>query len=327
MMGGSSMFNSSFADIQKTLLPPMFSLEFVVAFVGNTLAIGLFLKQRKSWHSGIIYAFSLAVNDLLYVITLPLLIIYYSNNKHWVFGPALCKIERFLFTWNLYGSAFFITCISLNRYLGIVHPMFTRKHLTLKRTKIVSLMVWALAGILTSPVFVFSEIKVKANRSECLGSASNEALPHYLKYSLFMAVVGCAVPFLLSFLSYISILKVVLRSQSVDMAERRRVGLLVCTVITLYAVSFFPYVVLRNVNLYRRLHRLDKRVRHVYAAYQLSKGLVSLNMCIHPVLYASQLDNLKALCGPCRRERVSTKGDEVTMTNCQNHLPLLEQRR
>ncbi|XP_062891720.1 suppressor of SWI4 1 homolog [Mobula hypostoma] len=308
MEGQKNRFNASHADIQRSILPPFFGVEFVLAFIGNSLAIGLFLRQRRTWHSGIIYAFSLAVNDLLYVVTLPLLVAYYSMGKHWVFGEGLCKIERFLFTCNLYGSALFITCISLNRYMGIVHPMFTHNHLELKHAKIVSLVVCLIACTITSPTLVYSEVKAKGNKSECLGSASDEALPSYFSYSLSLAVLGCIIPFLVTFVSYLSIFKVVLRSQSVDKLQRRKVGLLVCTVIVLYAVSFIPYVVLRNSNLYRRLHKLDKgRPSPIYKAYQLSKGLVSLNSCIHPLLYASQLDSLREMCMGCGRQRVSTQ--------------------
>ncbi|XP_059846890.1 suppressor of SWI4 1 homolog [Hypanus sabinus] len=306
--GQKNGFNTSYADIQRSILPPLFGVEFVVAFIGNSLAIILFLRQRRAWHSGIIYAFCLAVNDLLYVITLPMLVVYYSMGKHWVFGVALCKIERFLFTCNLCGSALFITCISLNRYMAIVHPMFTHNHLELKHAKIVSLVVWLMACTITSPMLVYSKVKVKGNNSECLGSASDEDLQSYFPYSLSLAVLGCLIPFLVTFASYLSIFKVVLHIQSIDNLERRKVGLLVCTVVVLYAISFIPYVVLRNVNLYRRLHVLDPHgPSPIYKAYQLSKGLVSLNSCIHPLLYASQMDSLREMCMGCGRQRVNTQ--------------------
>ncbi|XP_067829067.1 P2Y purinoceptor 11 [Heptranchias perlo] len=307
-MNGSSAhsFNVSFADIQKAFLPPVFGVEFVLAFLGNSLAIWMFLCRDKPWHTGIVYAFSLAVNDLLYVITLPLLILYYSNGKDWVFGEAICKIERFLFTCNLYGSTFLITCISLNRYLGIVHPMFAHNHLQAKHAWFTSLAVWVLASAITSPAFVFSEVKVLRNRSECLGTASDEMLSHYFPYSLFLAALGCAVPFTVTLGSYLSIFRAVHNSQSLKSSEKRRVALLVCVVVVLYAVSFIPYNILRNTNLYRRLHSLDKKPSSIYTAYQVSKGLVTLNMCIHPLLYATLLDNVRGLCVNCTWRKVTT---------------------
>ncbi|XP_078285622.1 P2Y purinoceptor 11 [Rhinoraja longicauda] len=309
MAGGSNSSGASHADIQGKFLPPLFGVVFVVAFVGNAVAICLFLRQRRSWHSGIIYAFSLAVNDLLYVITLPLMLAYYTAGKDWAFGAAMCKLERFLFACNLYGSALLIACISLNRYTAIVHPMFTHNHLRLKHAKMASLGAMLLAAAITSPTLAFSQLSPNGNRTECLGSASDEALEPYLAYSLSVAVVGCALPFLVTFLSYLSIVRVVAGSRSTGKSELRRVWLLVCTVVVLYAVSFIPYTVLRNVNLYRRLHRLDRDgFSPIYTAYQLSKGLVSLNACIHPLLYATQMDNLKEMWATCGRRRVRTQG-------------------
>ncbi|XP_078063007.1 P2Y purinoceptor 11 [Mustelus asterias] len=294
-----------FSETQKALLPPIFSIEFIWAFIINSVAIWLFLRQTKGWHTGTVLAFNLALNDLFYIITLPLLVVYYSNNKEWIFGKALCKIERFLFTCNLYGSKFLITCISFNRYLAIVHPMFTRNKIQAKHGKVVSLLVWVLAIILTSPTLYFSTVHVKGNRSECLGSASDEMLPRYFPYSLFLAVFGCALPFAVNVMSYLCIFREVGRSQSVSSTERWQVARLVCVVLLLYAVSFIPYTLLRNLNLYQRLLHIngsDAGARShsdtttFYLAYQVSKCMLTLSMCIHPLLYATLFNKLKRLC-------------------------------
>uniref|UniRef100_UPI00398EFE6E suppressor of SWI4 1 homolog n=1 Tax=Pristiophorus japonicus TaxID=55135 RepID=UPI00398EFE6E len=298
--------NASHGDIQQAILPPLFGVEFVVAFLGNSLAIWLFLGHDKPWHSGITYAFNLAVNDLSYVVTLPLLVAYYSNGKDWMFGGWLCKVERFLFTCNLYGSALFITCISLNRYLGIVHPMFTHNHLRPKHARVASLVTWVLAIAITAPTLAFSEVTMEGNRSECLGTARYEALPQYITYSLFLAAFGCALPFAVTLLCYLAILRAVRGSRGVDGPEKRRVALLAAVVVMLYAMSFVPYTVLRNVNLYRRWHQLDRgQLSPIYTAYQVSKALVSLNTCVHPLLYATLLDNARDMCSACTWQQVS----------------------
>ncbi|KAJ8283547.1 hypothetical protein COCON_G00023970, partial [Conger conger] len=120
----------SMAEFQEQFLPPMFGVQFCVALVGN--AVGLWLmvmrERRRSWHTGLVFSCNLAASDLLYALTLPLLVAYYSDRKRWRFGPAACKAERFLFTCNLYGSVLFVTGISVNRYVGVVHPFFARSH-------------------------------------------------------------------------------------------------------------------------------------------------------------------------------------------------------
>ncbi|XP_059495991.1 suppressor of SWI4 1 homolog [Stegostoma tigrinum] len=306
--GAKTWSNGSFADIQKALLPPIFGIEFICAFTVNSLAIWFFLSRVKVWHTGIIFAFTLAVNDLVYVTTLPLLIVYYANDKDWIFGQVLCKIERFLFTCNLYGSTFLITSISINRYLGIVHPLFTHRHIQPKHARVASLLVWALSIAITSPTFVFSEVTVTRNTSECLGSSSDEQLPQYFSYSLFLAVFGCALPFAMTSFSYICIFWKVHSSQTVDSSDRRQVALLVCAVLVLYIVSFIPFTILRNVNLYRRLHGLDlRKSRPIYTIYQVSKCLLTLSMCVHPLVYAAVLNNVREICHSCTWHTVSTE--------------------
>ncbi|XP_041032854.1 suppressor of SWI4 1 homolog [Carcharodon carcharias] len=303
--------NASFAEIQRALLPPVFGIEFIWASFINSLAIWLFLSRAKHWHAGLTYAFCLALNDLLYVTTLPLLVIYYANNKDWIFGKGFCKIERFLFTCNLYGSMFLIACISLNRYLAIVHPMFSRNHAQTKYAKIVSLTVWFLAIAITSPTLYFSTVSVNGTKTECLGSSSDELLPVYFPYSLFLAVFGCAFPFAVTLLSYMCIFREIRSSQSVNRSERRQVALLVCVVIVLYTISFIPYTLLRNLNMYRRLHRLDGEKNPspspIYIGYQVSKCLLTLSMCIHPLLYASLFQRLRSMCMSCAQQKLPTE--------------------
>ncbi|XP_072346968.1 P2Y purinoceptor 11 [Scyliorhinus torazame] len=302
--GGNTWSNASFGEFQTAFLPLAFGLQFIWAFIINSLAIWMFLSQSKPWHIGIIYAFNLALNDLLYVITLPLLVVYYFNNKNWIFGDTFCKMERFLFTCNLYGSMFLITCISFNRYLAIVHPMFTRNTIQAKHGKVVSLLVWALAIAITSPTLYFSRVSVAGNKTECLGTSTGELLPEYFPYSLCLAVFGCAVPFAVTFWSYICIFRELRSSQSVSRSERRQVAVLVCVVIVLYAVSFIPYTCLRNINMYRRLYNRDRgRPISIYKLYQVSKCLLTLSMCIHPLLYTDFFHKIKRLCTSDRQQK------------------------
>ena len=70
-----------------------------------------------------VYTLNLALADLLYACSLPLLIYNYAQGDHWPFGDLTCRLIRFLFYANLHGSILFLTCISFQRYLGICHPL------------------------------------------------------------------------------------------------------------------------------------------------------------------------------------------------------------
>lgn len=293
-------------EFQQWLLPPMLGVEFCVALAGNVAGLWLIWARargrgrgRRDWHAGLVFSCNLAASDLLYALTLPLLVAYYAGGKHWRFGEAACRAERFLFTCNLYGSILFVTCISLNRYLGIVHPFFARNHVGTGRAGVACVAVWATVAAISSPVLRFAGTSASNVSVECSSTRSQADEPPHFAYSLFLAAFGCLLPFLATAASYGAIFRAVWRNANITRAEKRKVGLLVLAVVALYAVSFLPYHVLRNLHLRMKLQnrsRLDRTRLAVYQAYQVSKGLVTLNMCLHPLLYMALIGSVRALC-------------------------------
>ncbi|XP_030052955.1 P2Y purinoceptor 11 [Microcaecilia unicolor] len=297
--------NTSFAAFQVAFLPSMFGIEFLLAFCGNVLALYLFTTREKTWHTGIIYSVNLVVSDLLYALSLPLLVIYYYKNKHWLFGEGVCKLERFLFNSNLYGSIFFITCISLNRYVAIVHPMYAHSRIDPKHAKAISVAVWIVVVAICAPVFTFSSLESRENATECIGTAVDGRLWDYLPYSLFLASFGCGLPFLLTLASYTSVAWTVFKNKNLKGLEKKKVAIIVFVVLALYTISFVPYHVLRNLNLYRRMHKLDYQDCNtwIHSGFQVTKALVTLNMCVHPLLYTAVADSMRSIYSCAEREK------------------------
>ncbi|KAM4598569.1 P2Y purinoceptor 11 [Polymixia lowei] len=286
---------------QVALLPSMYGVEFCLALAGNCFALWLFMvKQRRNWHTGIVLSCNLAISDLLYVLTLPLLIVYYILDKKWIFGDAVCKTERFLFACNLYASIFFIMGISVNRCVAIAYPFFTRSHVQPAHAKAVSVLIWILVTAISCPVLKFASIcpAEHVNKTQCVSycqSIHGDERPHF-NYSVFLAVFGCLVPFVVTFISYCVVIWVVWKNANITTLEKQKIALMVISVIVLYAISFVPYHVFRNWHLYLRINYPTHFVCWIYDSYQVSKGLATLNMCIHPLLYMAVFDNIKIAC-------------------------------
>ncbi|XP_009280758.1 PREDICTED: uncharacterized protein LOC103901576 [Aptenodytes forsteri] len=255
----------------------------------------------RSWHSGIVYSFHLAVSGMLYSLSLPFLAAYYYPPKDWRYGAVLCKLERFLFNCNLYGGIFFVTCISLNRYLGIVYPLRVHGRLQPHHAKALSAVVWVLAGVLSAPTFFFSELQEAEGGIECLGSAAPQRLRGFYPYSLLLAGLGCGLPFLLTASCYAAIIRTVFRNPHLSRPEKRKVGMLVGAGVALYAFSYLPYHIFRNLNLGRRLLQPGTEdcavSRTIHATAQVCKILVNLNICLHPLLYATLANSTQSCCG------------------------------
>lgn len=302
----------NFSDCERFqigALPAVYGVEFVVALAGNLFALRLLLtKERRNWHAGVVLSCNLAISDLLYILTLPLLIVYYSLGKQWPFGEAACKIEKFLFTCNLYVSIFFIVAISVNRCVALKWPFFARSYVEPAHLKVVSVVVWVVVGVISSPGLKFASIcHDKNNATLCVAFCDqniNDAMP-FLTYKIFLAVFGCLVPFLVTFTSYYVVICEVRKNVSITSLEKRKVALLVSSVVVLYAVSFVPYHVSQIAHLYRRIFNPNKPVCWIYNAYQVSKGLATLNMCIHPILYVAVFDSIRvACCGNSSEDKI-----------------------
>lgn len=280
---------------QIYLLPPMYSIEMCVALAGNLFALWLLLmRERQNWHTGVVFSCNLAISDVLYVLTLPLLIIYYAKKKQWTFGVAACKIERFLFNCNLYVSIFFIMCISVNRYVAIVYPFFTRNHIRPKHAKIASALVWLTVVITLTPVLRFAGTINLQDKTLCVSCYDDNMDSSHFKYKVFLMVVGCMLPLVVTFASYLGVIWTVLKNKNITTLEKRKVALMVALVCVLYAISFVPYHVLQTYQVYLRMNRNVKC--WVHDSYQVSKVLATLNMCIHPLLYMAVFDSIRTAC-------------------------------
>ncbi|XP_069737694.1 P2Y purinoceptor 11 [Phaenicophaeus curvirostris] len=291
----------NFSAFQESLWPVL-AAQFPPALLGNGLAVYRLAVGDGAWHGGVVYAFHLALSGLLYSLSLPFLAAYYFPPKSWRYGSALCKLERFLFNCNLYGGAFFVACIGLHRYLGVVHPLRVRGRLGPGEAQALSVAVWVLAAALSAPTLVFSELReTEEGAVECVGSAAPRRLPQFYPYSLVVAALGCAAPFLLTAWCYAAVLRTVWRNPHLSRAEKRKVGMLVAVGVALYAFSYLPYHVFRNLNLWRRLPRPGREdcavSRAVHAAAQVGKILVNVNVCLQPLLYAALADGVWGCCG------------------------------
>nr|XP_005910914.1 PREDICTED: P2Y purinoceptor 11 [Bos mutus] len=338
----SEAADSVLSGLQDGFLWPMLVVEFLVALAGNSLALYRFCsREQHPWPPAMIFSAQLAVSDLLYALTLPPLAAYIYPPKHWRYGEAACRLERFLFTCNLLGSVIFITCISLNRYMGIVHPFFTHSQLRPKHAWAVSAAGWVLAVLLAAPTLSFSHLS-KSQRpgqcsvanlgacTKCLGTAGDSQLEAYRVYSLALVTLGCGLPLLLTLAAYGALGRAVQHSHSMTAANKLQVTVLVASGVALYASSYVPYYITAVLNVYARLRWLalcpgftseaaaEKALaQRTYLAHQVTRGLVPLAICIHPLLYMAVVPSLDC-CHQC-----CGQGQTPKSTTCSSQaLPL-----
>ncbi|KAM8913225.1 P2Y purinoceptor 1-like isoform 2-T2 [Spinachia spinachia] len=261
-------------NFTHAFLPPVFVMVFVVGTLSNIWGLRSVYNSWSKIGSINVFMFNLGVADLLYLSTLPFLVHYYARSSRWQFGPAFCKMTRFCFNLNLYGSIGFLTCISVYRYLGIVHPMWVMGKITSRHSLAVSALVWLLVFIQILPDMFYDKNSPESPNS-CFDTTSNELIHGYLPYSVAWAVTGFAVPLVIILVCYGHVVVVLAMKANVNPLLKQRCLRLVVILLILFSVCFIPYHVFRNVNLKTRIMKqsgvCNASFRDIYIAHQIFK--------------------------------------------------------
>ncbi|KAB1278717.1 C-X-C chemokine receptor type 2 [Camelus dromedarius] len=140
--------------LNKYAVVVIYALVFLLSLLGNSLVMLVILYSRVGRSVTDVYLLNLAMADLLFALTLPIWAA--SKAKGWIFGTPLCKAVSLLKEVNFYSGILLLACISVDRYLAIVHATRT---LTQKRhwVKFICLGIWTLSLILALPIFLFRE--------------------------------------------------------------------------------------------------------------------------------------------------------------------------
>ncbi|XP_065353493.1 neuropeptide CCHamide-1 receptor-like [Cloeon dipterum] len=141
------------------IVPLLFAAIFVVGVLGNGTLVLIFCRHRRMRNVPNTYIFSLAVGDLLLILTcVPFTSTVYTIET-WPYGEFICKLSEFVKDLSIGVSVFTLTALSADRYFAIVDPM--RKHVgrATKLTVAVALAIWVLAVVCALPALVGSYLR------------------------------------------------------------------------------------------------------------------------------------------------------------------------
>ncbi|KAM9388321.1 LOW QUALITY PROTEIN: 2-oxoglutarate receptor 1-like [Phaethornis superciliosus] len=240
-------------------LPIIYSIIFLVGFLGNVIAIGVHSFKMRPWKSSTIVMLNLAPTDLLYLTSLPFLIHYYASGQHRsLVNEFMCKLTCFSFYFNLYSSIFLLTCFStfcymictwisscrskmkinfnvtLDRNTVIVHPMkFYRQR---KRCSVVACAaIWVISLAPVSPVNFLTSSKEVQNRSLC-----SENLVKIRWYNRLLTGLAFFLPLFMVTLCYILIICTLATRPYTWARGKQKAHRLTIILLVVFYVCFLP---------------------------------------------------------------------------------------
>ncbi|KAJ8335024.1 hypothetical protein SKAU_G00406630 [Synaphobranchus kaupii] len=288
---GAVCTQHSSMQFEAVFIPVLYSVVLVLGLLGNGLVLAVLGQLRQGWSVTDTFILHLAVADTLLLLTLPFWAAQATNE--WSFGTPLCKMTGALFQINFYCGIFLLACISLDRYLSIVHAvqMYSRKKPWLVQTS--CLCVWILCLLLSFPDWVF----LQAVKDERRGGRV-ECVHNYLLYykstedwrlasRLLYHVVGFLLPSAIMVFCYSCILLRLHRGTQ-GLKKQRAIRVILALVVAFF-VSWTPYNVALMVD---TLHDREaiKDTCDTRSALDISLAVTSTlgyaHCCLNPVLYA-----------------------------------------
>ncbi|XP_044207422.1 P2Y purinoceptor 1-like [Thunnus albacares] len=278
-------------DFPSRFLPTVFILVFIVGLVANGWGFNYLLHNWKKLKIINVFVLNLGLADILYLLTLSFLMVCYFMKSKWIFGDTFCKITRFCFNLNLYGSIGFLTCISVYRYLAIVHPVRMMGKFTITHSVAISVMVWLLVSVQSLPDMLYT--KTSGNKpGKCYDTTHKTYVEDYLKYSLGWTLTGFCLPLLITLGCYGHVIVILCRQNTTDKVLKKRCLRLLLILIVLFSVCYIPYHVLRNLNLWSRVLLEQKKCREWSNRVYIARGLVCLNSALNPLVYLHGNENI-----------------------------------
>ncbi|XP_018408758.1 PREDICTED: P2Y purinoceptor 2 [Nanorana parkeri] len=276
-------------DFKYLLLPVSYGIVFCVGFVLNILALYIFLFRIKPWNASTTYMFNLAISDMMYVISLPLLIYYYSQGDDWPFGVAMCKIVRFLFYTNLYCSILFLLCISIHRFIGICFPMKSLVWLKVRNARIICVVVWLFIVAFQCPILYFVTTSKNGEHTICHDTSRPDLFDTFVIYSSVSLALLFCVPFVTILICYALMTRTLMQpsASSSDTSNSKKKSIkMIIIVLLVFIICFLPFHVNRTLYYYFRKLDLDCSVLDaINIAYKVTRPLASVNSCLDPILY------------------------------------------
>ncbi|KAF7651046.1 hypothetical protein LDENG_00116760 [Lucifuga dentata] len=269
-------------------IPSFYYVNFLLSYLGNGLVLFIIYKYEKLNTVTNIFLLNLVLSNLLFASSLPFWATYHLSE--WIFGVVLCKMVSSAYFIGFYSSILFLTLMTFDRYLAVVHAVAAARSRKKAYAVIASVVVWCISIAASIKELVLRNVW----RSALYGMMCEEMgfsksimdcwrlVSYYQQFLLFFLL-----PLFMVMYCYISI---TIRILSTRMKEKCRAIKLIFVIIFTFFACWTPYnvvILLQAVQISATSLNDDFCTESEgldYALY-VTRNIAYLYCCISPIFY------------------------------------------
>ncbi|OAD61071.1 [Phe13]-bombesin receptor, partial [Eufriesea mexicana] len=243
------------------IVPVVFSLILVVGLIGNGIVVYTLIRHPNMRNVPNTYVLSLAVGDLLVIITCVPFTMFLYTFESWPWGLAVCKLSECAKDISIGVSVFTLTALSGERYCAIVNPI--RRHVAGLSAKpstiLIASLIWVLAILLATPAALYSHVQIRQLQKNhtilfCNPFPKKFGDSYKKGMVMFKFLVYYSIPFLVITGFYLGMarhLELSTRNMPGELSTgchrmeqiraRKKVGKMVIALVVIFFICFLPY--------------------------------------------------------------------------------------
>lgn len=264
-----------------TVLLVLYCILFCLSLLGNTTVIWVLLRYIKVKTMTDVCLLNLALSDLIVAVTLPLWAYKYPN-------LASCKVMTGVYQLGFYSGTLFVTLMSVDRYLAIVHAVAAMRARTLCYGITASITIWIVSIVMALPGVIFASLEIEdfdSMQCQPIYPDDTERIWKMLR-NFSENTVGLFLCLPIIIFCYVKILVVLAKSRN---AKKNRAVKLIFTIVCVFVVCWVPYnvtVFLQTLQLFPGILDTCEASKTINSAMSFAEIFALFHCCLNPVIYA-----------------------------------------
>lgn len=265
-----------------SLVPTFLHLVFICSLLGNGLILVLLLKYEKVKTVTNMFILNLVSSDLLFAASLPFWAVYHRSE--WIFGDTMCKLMTVIYYLGFYSCILFLTLMSVDRYLAVVHVVSAARTRRIGYATMASLIVWGISFLSTLPkFFIYGTRKDASVGMVCAETGyDNEHIKTWKMVGYCQQLVMFfLIPLIIILYCYLLIVAKLFRTR---MHDKFKAVKLIFIIVLVFFLCWTPYNVVVLLKMLQESTN-DTCSKGLDYAFYICRCIAYFHCCINPFFY------------------------------------------